>query len=58
MSEEERNNTRSKESVTPEPEHSAVPDAPDAESDLDGCDVEIEDVTPDEELPATEGGVI
>ncbi len=35
--------------VTPEPE--------DEESDLDGCDMPIEEVTPDEDLPATEGGV-
>ena len=35
--------------VTPEPE--------DDESDLDGCDVAIEDATSDEDLPAAEGGV-
>jgi hypothetical protein len=37
------------EAVTPEPE--------DEESDLDGCDVPIENATPDEDLPETEGGV-
>ena len=35
--------------VTPEPE--------DEESKLDGCSVAIKDVTPDEDLPPTEGGV-
>jgi hypothetical protein len=34
-----------------------IPDAEDDESDVDGCDVEITDDTPDEDLPATEGGV-
>jgi hypothetical protein len=27
------------------------------ENEIDGCDVAIEDVTPDEELPQAEGGV-
>jgi hypothetical protein len=35
--------------VTPNPE--------DAESDIDGCEVAIEDPTSDEELPEAEGGV-
>jgi hypothetical protein len=30
---------------------------PTADDELDGCDVEIEEPTPDEELPASEGGV-
>jgi hypothetical protein len=32
-------------------------DPEDDESDIDGCDVDITDETPDEELPAAEGGV-
>lgn len=43
--------------LTPEPRPAAAPDAEDAESDIDGCDVPIEDATPDEELPVTQGGV-
>lgn len=45
--------------LTPEPDHAAEPDAADAESDIDGCDVPITeaDATPDDELPLTEGGV-
>jgi hypothetical protein len=35
----------------------AVPDPPDDESDIDGCSVEIEDPTADEDLPVCEGGV-
>jgi hypothetical protein len=42
---------------TPEPDLAAAPDPPDNESEIDGCDVPIEDVTRDEELPLTEGGV-
>ncbi len=38
------------EAVTPEPE--------DSESDIDGCDVAVEEATSDEDLPATEGGVV
>ena len=36
-----------------------IPDPEDELSDVDGCDVEItdEDATPDEDLPAAEGGV-
>lgn len=34
-----------------------TPDAADDESDVDGCDVPIEEHTPDEDLPASEGGV-
>jgi hypothetical protein len=37
------------ETVTPNPE--------DSESDIDGCDFAVEEVTSDEDLPATEGGV-
>jgi hypothetical protein len=37
------------EPLTPEPE--------DEESQIDGCDVDIENATPDEDLPETEGGV-
>lgn len=45
--------------LTPEPDHTAGPDAADAESHVDGCDVPISDAdaTPDDELPMTEGGV-
>jgi hypothetical protein len=59
MSEEERNLPTGETPLTPEPEHEAVPDPEDAESEIDGCDVPIttEDATPDEELPVTEGGV-
>ena len=35
--------------VTPNPEGD--------EDDVDGCEVEVEDPTPDEDLPAAEGGV-
>jgi hypothetical protein len=38
------------EAVTPEPA--------DSESDIDGCDVSVEKATSDEDLPATEGGVV
>jgi hypothetical protein len=38
------------EPVTPDPE--------DDESDIDGCDVPIEEATADEDLPASEGGVL
>ncbi|MGA9768674.1 MAG: hypothetical protein WBV94_06520 [Blastocatellia bacterium] len=41
--------------VTAPPE--SVPAPMDAESDVDGCDVEIVDPTPDEELPESKGGV-
>jgi hypothetical protein len=34
-----------------------TPDPEDDESSVDGCDVPIEGVTPDEDLPPTEGGV-
>jgi len=38
-------------------ETAIVPDT--SEDEIDGCDVEVEDkdVTPDEDLPAAEGGV-
>jgi hypothetical protein len=42
---------------TPEPDVAAAPDAEDNESHLDGCDVEVENPTLDEELPPTTGGV-
>jgi hypothetical protein len=45
------------EAVTPEPELAAPPDPEDNESHLDGCDVDVVEVTPDEDLPPTEGGV-
>lgn len=35
----------------------AIPNIRDFESGLDGCDVEISDLTPDEQLPPAEGGV-
>lgn len=57
MSEEEKNIQAEGPALTPEPEHAAAPDPEDDESDIDGCDVPIEDVTLDEELPVTEGGV-
>lgn len=38
-------------------EETVIPDPEDDESDVDGCDAEITDETPDEDLPATEGGV-
>jgi hypothetical protein len=34
-----------------------TPDPEDEMSDLDGCCIPIEEVTLDEDLPATEGGV-
>jgi hypothetical protein len=45
----ERNKQMVEEQVTPDPE--------DEESEIDGCDIEIEDATSDEDLPDTEGGV-
>ena len=45
------------EAVTPNPE-AVEPDPVDDEALIDGCDVEIEDTTPDEDLPPTEGGVV
>ena len=38
-------------------ENPVTPDPEDDESSIDGCDVKIEVVTSDEDLPATEGGV-
>ena len=38
-------------------EETVNPDPEDDESDIDGCDVAIEDETADEDLPASEGGV-
>lgn len=38
-----------KKPVTPNPQHD--------ESDIDGCEVAIENPTSDEDLPAAEGGV-
>lgn len=34
-----------------------IEDAKDGEKELDGCDVAVEEMTLDEELPAAEGGV-
>lgn len=34
-----------------------IPDPEDSESDIDSCDVTVEEVTADEDLPVTEGGV-
>jgi hypothetical protein len=45
------------EELTPDADDPEAPDPADEESNVDGCDVPIEDETPDEELPATEGGV-
>ena len=42
---------------TAEPDFNAEPDAEDNESFLDEGDDPIEDMTPDEELPPTKGGV-
>lgn len=42
---------------TPEPDFTSSPDPEDNESNLDEGDERIEDVTPDEELPPTKGGV-
>jgi len=36
---------------------SPVEDANDGDNELDGCDVAIEEMTSDEELPVAEGGV-
>jgi hypothetical protein len=41
----------------PEPDFAADPDPPDNESHIDEGDDPITDVTPDEELPPTQGGV-
>lgn len=38
-------------------EEAVTPDPEDNESDIDGCDVSVDEATADEELPATEGGV-
>jgi hypothetical protein len=57
MSEEEQDIKANAPALTPEPNLAAAPDAEDDESDIDGCDVPIEDATPDEDLPVTEGGV-
>jgi hypothetical protein len=35
----------------------SVPNLRDSDSEIDGCDVEINDITTDEQLPAAEGGV-
>ena len=34
-----------------------IADANDDENEVDGCDVEVTDETPDEELPEATGGV-
>ena len=38
-------------------EETLIPDPEDDESDIDGCEVAIEDETADEDLPGSEGGV-
>lgn len=38
-------------------DETAIADPEDDESDVDGCEVEITNETPDEDLPITEGGV-
>jgi hypothetical protein len=38
-------------------EEPVTPDPEDDESQIDGCDIEIENATGDEDLPETEGGV-
>lgn len=43
--------------ATPEPELAVAPDPPDNESHLEGCNIPIVNVTTDEELPPTKGGV-
>jgi hypothetical protein len=45
--------------LTPEPKFTEDLDAKDRESELDGCDFEFveADITRDEDLPKTEGGV-
>jgi hypothetical protein len=59
MSEEKKDTPTGAPALTPEPEHGAAPDPEDDESDIDACDMDFtgEAVTPDEELPITEGGV-
>jgi hypothetical protein len=42
---------------TPPTTTAPTPDPEDAESHIDGCEVEVENATRDEELPITEGGV-
>lgn len=34
-----------------------MPDPEDDQSDLDGCEVDVDEPTADEDLPASEGGV-
>ena len=38
-------------------EEPVAPDPEDEESQIDGCDIDIENATSDEDLPETEGGV-
>lgn len=42
--------------LTPEPEVAAEPDPEDDASHLEGCELPVTDITPDEELPASKGG--
>jgi hypothetical protein len=53
---EERSIQMADDAVNPNPEDD-TPDPEDDEALVDGCDVEIDDATPDEDLPPTEGGV-
>ena len=38
-------------------DETVIPDPIDDESHIDGCEVDIEDPTSDEDLPPSEGGV-
>jgi hypothetical protein len=49
MEHRERNKTMVEEPVTTDPE--------DDDSQIDGCDIEIENATADADLPESEGGV-
>ena len=39
-------------------EKPVTPDIEDKENNVDGCDVSVEEVTLDEDLPAAKGGVV
>ncbi|HJQ32727.1 MAG TPA: hypothetical protein VJ866_11125 [Pyrinomonadaceae bacterium] len=60
MSQDEKDLRPEEAALTPEPPHDAAPDPPDAEADVDACDVPITeaDATADDELPMAEGGVL
>jgi hypothetical protein len=57
MSKEDKEIQTDASALTPEPVIAEAPDPEDEESDIDGCDVAIEDATADEDLPITVGGV-